>query len=195
VLELVVFSMTCGAAVAVAGYEVVRRLGAPRALDAWAKSRGHRFAPAAPKRGIPSPRAFGSSDDAFFTIDFCRVRGEPRTRVCADVPRGRVPRIAVVQRSRFDRTFGSRPEIIGLPELDDSYIVHGATGDDARALLEPYLSAFVSLDRRADVRLFADGGRVTLMWAGVETDPHVLDAALSLTLATAAWQRPDAPYR
>lgn len=184
-----------GLAAFVAGaVETARRLGAPRALGEWAKARGHRYTPADPKAKIGA-RAFGARGDVLFTIDFCRVRDEPRTRIVADVPRGRVPRIALVQRSRFERMFGSALPVLGLPEIDDAYIVHGLEGPEARDLTLPLLAAFERLDRRSDVRLFADAGRVTLMWAGVEPDPRVLDAGLAIVLATVAWEKPDAPYR
>jgi hypothetical protein len=220
VIELIVLGATLGAAALAAAVEARRRRGAPRALGEWARSRGHRFTPAAPKAGAPSPRAFGVAGaascsgagacsgagdgagrsvdehaDVRFTVDFCRVRGDARTRVCAEVARGRVPRLAVVQRSRLERAFASAVPVSGIPDLDEAFVVHGAAAEDARALLGPHLGAFARLDARSHVRLFSDGGRVTLMWAGVETDPWILDAALGLALATAGWRRTDAPYR
>jgi hypothetical protein len=176
VLELVVLGATLALAAGASGVEGWRRIAATRALDRFARWRGHHFAPPKPEVGAKSPRAFGTRGGATFAIDFCRIRGRPHTRVEVDPPAGRLARIDVVRRR-------------------GAYIVYGLDPADEDELRAASATSLARLDGWKDVRLSSDGARVTLVWAGLESDPMVLDSALDLAVAVARFERPSAPYR
>ena len=173
-VEILVLGATLVLAAGASGVEGWRRAAATRALDRFARWRGHHCAPPSPVVGVKSARAFGMRGESRFAIDFCRIKGRPHTRVEVDAPAGRLARVDVVHRR-------------------GAYIVYGldeADGDELRAA-----ATSSRLEDRRGVRLSSDGARVTLVWAGLETDPMVLDSALDLALAAARFERADAPYR
>ncbi len=173
-VEILVLGATLALAAGASGVEGWRRLAAARALDRFATWRGHHYAPPSPAVGAKSARAFGVRREARFAIDFCRIKGRPHTRVEVEAPAGRLARLDVVQRR-------------------GAYIVYGLDPSDAAEL---HAAASASrLDDRRGVRLTSDGLHVTLVWAGLENDPIVLDSALDFALAAVRFERPDAPYR
>jgi hypothetical protein len=173
-------------AVAVAwGIEGSRRWAAPRVLERWAKARGLRFAPA-PKSGPVGACAFGRNEDLAFVVALSKAR----TSVCVDVLRGRAPTLHVAQRSALARWMGGEHDAVG-----GAFVVAGVPVDEAKLLFSSHLSALRRLDRRSDVKLVSDRGRVTIRWNGLETDPSVLDAALRLAMSVGNHALADAPYR
>lgn len=193
--------MACATIAAVAGVKGAaahQRHLAGRTLERYARVRGHAYAPEATTSGRRSPRVDGTKDEVAFAIDFCRIKSTLSTRVSAVVVRPPAPRLAIVQRGGIARALRFDEDgAVGFvdPRVDEAYRVRGASPADARSLLADHEALLASLDRRSGVWVACDGVRASITWAGVETDPVVLDAARDLAIAAARWHRPEAPYR
>jgi hypothetical protein len=175
-VELLALGGTLALAFAASWVDAQRRRTARRSLEQYAFSRLHRFAEGRARQG---PRTWGSQANVAFTIDFCKVGGELRTRVCAPATRGgHGPRVRIAQRSRAAR-------------FEDAYAVDGVEAGVASSCA----TALETLSRRSAVVLASDGTRITLTWRGIETDPAVLDAAVVAVVAAATWHDPERPYR
>lgn len=197
-IELLVVGVTIVAMAGVKGAAAHQRVLAGRTLERYARVRGHAFVPESRPKGRRSPRVDGVVDGHTFAIDFCRVDGRLSTRVAALVARGPAPRFALVQRGRVARALGVIDDgLVGFGDaaLDEAYRVRGASPAEVRALLATHHGHLAALDRRSHVWFACDGAQASLTWAGVETDPAVVDAARDVVLAAARWHRPEAPYR
>ncbi|MBS2019744.1 MAG: hypothetical protein JST00_43175 [Deltaproteobacteria bacterium] len=195
-IELVVLGATLALAAGASGARVRRRIVAARTFERYARWRSHVYVPAA--RGSASPRVEGTKDAIGFTLDLVRVRGHIRTRASAEVAKGPGAKITIVQRGHVSRAMAKRDDDgieTGIASFDAAYRLHGMRPAEAREWLEGALAPLVCLDERRDVWLGSDGAKVTLLWAGVEKNPLLLDAARDLVVSLAAWHRPDAPYR
>lgn len=117
-----------------------------------------------------------------------------RTRVTANVPRGRAPIVSVSQQ----RAFSIRRRVtlrLDEPEFDDAYIVTTGTAEDTEALRQVMRSLLLLDDLRTGVWLRSNGLKVSLSWMGMESDPLVLDAARDAVVTLGAWHRAESPYR
>lgn len=172
-IELVVIGATLALAAGASGAQLHRRLLASRALAAYATSRRHVFVPAPDAPRGASPRVEGEQGDVRFVVDLYKLRDIVRTRVSANVVRGRLPRFEVA-RGRF------------VTE----------TPDDAEAIRHHGGDALKAMRARSGVALSSDGTRVTLSWDGVETNPLLLDAARDAVTSLATMHSPgSSPYR
>lgn len=179
-LELFVLAGSIAAVAATLAVDAHQRTAARRALERYAMRRGYRFALGTKRSG---PHASGRNGDVEISIDFCRVRGELRTRVCAPTTRGRGPRAAIVQRRSGGASF------------EEAYRVHGVDPEGAPAMLSGCVEPLQILGRRSAVWLTCNGERASLTWRGIESDIDVMDAAVDAVAAAAAWRAPAAPYR
>lgn len=172
-IELVVIGATLALAAGASGAQLHRRLTATRTLAAYATSRRHLFVPAPEKPRGASPRVEGEREDVRFVIDLYKRRDILRTRVSANVVRGRLPRFEITRA----RTLAETP-------------------DDADAVVHHAGDALKALRARHDVVLSSDGTRVAFTWEGIETNPLLLDAARDAVTALATMHAPGAvPYR
>jgi hypothetical protein len=195
-IELLVVGATLLVAAGASGAQAHRRTRAARVLAQYAHVREHRFIPAPKRPRGSSPRVEGTRDDVAFVLDFYRLGGNLRTRVCV-LTKGRAPKIIVAQRSAFSRTFDSDRGAVtmGDESFDRAYRVTCNAVEDAEVLGPETRKSLLRLDRRSDVWLESNGSKVVLSWAGIEMDPLCFDAARDAVCNIASAHRPDSPYR
>jgi hypothetical protein len=193
-LELVVLGASVAAFAVASGVDMRRRRFAMRALERYALRRGLRFGPGTKRTG---PRVTAKKGDVELTIDFCRIRGELRTRVSAPTTTGRAPRVAIVQRAGAPAIAARSAQPPPAPRegFDELYRVLGMAPAEVPTLVVDCAAPLTVLARRSSVSLASDGSRVALTWRGLEDDLDLLDAALDAVAAAAAWHMPRAPYR
>lgn len=195
-IEIVALSAVL-ALIGASGARAQRRAAAARTLERFARWRSHVYVPARTKHD--SPRVTGAQDGVPFTVDVVRANGSLRTRVVAHAPKGPCALLTVTQRGSLERAFGSRAasdaNAVGIPSFDDAYRLRGVMGEEVRAWVELALPHLACLAERHDVWLGSDGTVVTLLWAGVEKNPIVLDAGRELVVSVAQEHRPQTPYR
>jgi len=179
-VELVVLGTTAVAVLVAKGLEARRRRRAYDALERYALRRGHAFAAGTKREG---PRVVARRGDLELVVDFCRIRGELRTRVCAPATRGRAPRLAIVQRASDGTRFEQLFSVVGVAPAD------------APPLVVDCADPLVRLAPQSQVALASDGRRVALSWPGIEQDFELLDAALDAVAAASRWHDPTTPYR
>ncbi len=197
-IELLVIGATLLVAAGASGAQAHRRTRAARVLAHYAHTRELRLIPAPKRPRGSSPRVEGIHEDIVFTVDFYRLGGNLRSRVTA-TGKGRSPQLVVAQRSSFSRTFASATNgSVRSTEdaaFDKAFRVTCPAAEDIEALGADTRKDILFLDARSDVWLDANGSRVVLSWAGIETNPRFFDAARDAVCAIAAAQRSDSPYR